>query len=166
MADYYSPTVVEPMIPAVDTTPLERLLLDHVFDVEDVGDGFTLSEWQGPSDYPEFDRETLAAALAASDTVESRIAAPIEALLSSVPDDDPVIVELDRAEASVEMILQDIVRRSQTLRYVSIICAFTCTKMRPDGFDGAVTLITAEAVRSKSTNDILGEFLDQAGISD
>jgi hypothetical protein len=30
MADYHSPTVVQPNIPAADITPLERLILDLV----------------------------------------------------------------------------------------------------------------------------------------
>ena len=32
MADYYMPTVVQPTIPNVDMTALERLLLTHIFE--------------------------------------------------------------------------------------------------------------------------------------
>ena len=32
------------------------------------------------------------------------------------------------------------------------------TRMRPDGFGGMAVLITADAIRGKSTNDILEEF--------
>jgi hypothetical protein len=31
--------------------------------------------------------------------------------------------------------------------------------MRPDGFGGMAVLITADAIRGKSTNDILEDFL-------
>jgi hypothetical protein len=34
MADYYSPTIIDPTIPDTDMTPLERLLLSHIFDAE------------------------------------------------------------------------------------------------------------------------------------
>ena len=32
--DYFTPTVIQPAIPIADTTPLERLLLSHVFNAE------------------------------------------------------------------------------------------------------------------------------------
>jgi hypothetical protein len=31
MADYFSPTVIQPTIPVGDITQLERLLLSHIF---------------------------------------------------------------------------------------------------------------------------------------
>ncbi len=34
MADYYTPTVVEPMIPLTAMLPIERLFLAHVFNEE------------------------------------------------------------------------------------------------------------------------------------
>ena len=34
MADYYSPTVVDPMIPLAAMLPIERLFLSQVFDEE------------------------------------------------------------------------------------------------------------------------------------
>jgi hypothetical protein len=39
MADYFSPTVIQPTIPADDVTPLERLLLTHILGAEPDGDG-------------------------------------------------------------------------------------------------------------------------------
>ena len=55
-------------------------------------------------------------------------------------------------------------KRSRTLSYISIVAAFTCTRMRPDGFGGMAVLITADAVRGKSTNDLIEEFLSDAGL--
>ena len=55
-------------------------------------------------------------------------------------------------------------KRSKTLDYISVLTAFTCSRMRPDGFGGMATLITAEAVVGKSTNDILEELLAEAGL--
>ena len=34
--------------------------------------------------------------------------------------------------------------------------------MRPDGFGGMAVLVTADAIKGKSTEDILGDFLDEA----
>jgi hypothetical protein len=58
--------------------------------------------------------------------------------------------------------LQDIVRRSATISEIVVTTAFTCTKMRPDGFGGSVMLITADVIRYRSTTDILEEFWNEA----
>ena len=39
MADYFTPTDIQQTIPEADMTPLERLLLSHVFEAERDGDG-------------------------------------------------------------------------------------------------------------------------------
>ena len=39
MASYFVPTVVQTTIPNTDMTPLERLVLSHIFDPEPDGDG-------------------------------------------------------------------------------------------------------------------------------
>ncbi len=36
MADYYTPAVVQQTIPGEDMTPLERLLLRHIFDADEI----------------------------------------------------------------------------------------------------------------------------------
>jgi hypothetical protein len=56
MADYHSPTVVQPDIPAADMTPLERLILDLVFDAENSESGIYYHSWCGPSDVVTFVR--------------------------------------------------------------------------------------------------------------
>ena len=45
---------------------------------------------------------------------------------------------------------------------IVVTTAFTCTKMRPDGFGGSVMLITVDAIRYRSTTDILEEFRIEA----
>lgn len=55
-------------------------------------------------------------------------------------------------------------KRSQALSYISVVAAFTCNRMRPDGFGGMAVLITAEAIRGKSTNDLIEEFLSESGL--
>ncbi len=39
--------------------------------------------------------------------------------------------------------MQDIVKRSPTLAYVTAVSSFTCSRMRPDGFGGAAVVITS-----------------------
>jgi len=70
-------------------------------------------------------------------------------------------VEFDLSVTSWEFIFQDIVKRSATLDHVTVVSAFTCTRMRPDGFGGMAILITADAFMGKSTGDVLADFLDQ-----
>ena len=67
---------------------------------------------------------------------------------------------------SWESIFQDIVRRSATLRYVTAVSAFTCSRMRPDGFGGMAVLITPSAVIGKSTNDVIEDFLAEAHLDE
>jgi hypothetical protein len=69
--------------------------------------------------------------------------------------------EIDFSGTSWEFIFQDIVRRSSTLRYVTAVTSFTCSKMRPEGFGGMPVLITADAIVGKSTNNILEDSLGE-----
>jgi hypothetical protein len=80
----------------------------------------------------------------------------------AVASTDDTEVEIDFSGTSWEFIFQDIVRRSSTLRHVTAVTSFTCSKMRPDGFGGMAVLITAEAITGKSTEDILCDLLDEA----
>lgn len=163
MADYHTPTIVEPEIPVLDVTSLERLLLGEIFECETNGDRLYLCHAEGANDYLDVRRADLANALAESTATESRMNAHAAAAPSS---DEWVSLELDRAGASFDTILQDIVRRSPTLKYLLVVCSFTCSKMRPDGFGGAVTLITPDAILSKSTHDLVGELMAEAGVVD
>lgn len=116
MADYYSPTVVDPTIPIGDMTPLERLLLEHVYEIHEDGDRVYLCESQGANDYPELYCEALRRALEVPDARPSRIVGHVRALLATSPK-DPAIVPLDRVDASSNMIL----RTSSTAPRRSII---------------------------------------------
>ena len=71
MADYNQPTVIQPTIPAAAMTPLERLLLTHIFDSEPNGDGLYFFAEESPTDMIWVDLAELRAALAASEFVES-----------------------------------------------------------------------------------------------
>jgi hypothetical protein len=161
MADYFSPTVIQPTIPAADITALERLLLSHIFNAEPDGEGLYFYADEGPADMIWLDRTQLDAALARSPTeVDSAATAFVSEQLARVPADN-VEIELDLS-GGWEFIFQDIVRRSRSLRYVTAVSAFTCARMRPDGFGGMAVLITAAAVMGKSTSDIIEDLLHEA----
>ena len=164
MADYYSPTIIEPTIPNVDMTPLEQLLLSNIFEAEQDGEGWYFFAEEGPTDMISVSRAELETALAASHTIDSSANAYIAEHLVKIPAAESE-VDLDLGGTPWEFLFQDIVRRSTTLRYVIAIMSFTCSKMRPDGFGGAATLITADKVKGKSTHDIIEAFLNEEGLT-
>jgi hypothetical protein len=71
MADYHTPTVVQPTIPNIDMTPLERLILGQVFDTEADGDGFYFFTETGPNDVIAFTADELRHAVVASADIPS-----------------------------------------------------------------------------------------------
>lgn len=161
MADYFSPTVVQPTIPNVDMTPLERLLLTQIFESEVDGDGLYFFAEIMPNDQIAVPIEALRSALAAAaDGVASEVTTFVMDHMKDVGE-GAVDVEFDLSVTSWEFIFQEIIKRSATLDQVTVVSAFTCTRMRPDGFGGMAILITADAIRGKSTGDILCDFLDQ-----
>ena len=162
MADYFTPTVVQPTIPIADMTPLERLLLTRIFEAEPDGDGLYFFAEEGPADMITVNRDELTAALADSQAADSAANTYVVERLSQISADE-TIVDLDLSGTSWEFLFQDIVRRSPVLDNVTVISAFTCNKMRPDGFGGMAVLITADAIKGKSTNDLLEDFLAEAG---
>lgn len=164
MADYYTPTVIQQTIPEADMTPLERLLLSYVFDAERDGDGWYFFSELGPADMTVIERAALEAAQAASELdVDNTANAFVRKHLAGIENDElqDTHLDIDLSETSWQLILQDIVRRSSTLKYVSAVSSFTCSRMRADGFGGAVVVISADTILGKSTNDLLEEFIDQ-----
>ncbi len=163
MADYHSPTIIQQTIPRADITPLEHLLLTHIFDAEPHGDGWYFFAEERPADMIAVSRAELDAALAKSQESESTASTTVAEQLAHASSKQNII-DLDLSGTSWAFILQDIVRRSASLRYVTAITSFTCSKMRPDGFAGMAVLITAEAIKSMSTYEIVAEFIAAAGL--
>ena len=161
MADYFSPTVVQPTIPNADMTALERLLLTHIFESEPDGDGLYFFAETAPNDRTELPIAELRAALASAEGVASETATFVQDRLKDVGDGEPY-VQIDLSGTSYEFMLQQIVKRSSTLNHIAIVTSFTCTKMRPDGFGGMAVLVTADAIKGKSTQDIIGDFQGEA----
>lgn len=163
MADYFEQTVVQQIIPNADMTPPERLLLSLIFECERDGDGCYFFAEQSPSTMIFVTRAELEAALASSPDVASAAHLYVTEQLAAA-DGDATEIDLDLSGTSWEFFFQDIVKRSKTLAYVSVVAAFTCSKMRPDGFGGMAVLITRDAIVGKSTSDLLEDFLVEAGL--
>jgi hypothetical protein len=162
MVDYFTPTVIRPAIPAADMTPLERLLLGHIFIADRCGEDVYFYADERPAATIWLDRAPLLAALIKSQAQPGNAATAIVVdQLARIPADD-VEITLAVEERYWERIFQDIVRRSPRLACVIAVSAFTCSKMHPDGFGGRAVVITADRIMQKSTADIIAEFLEEA----
>lgn len=165
MADYFEPTIIQQTIPDGDMTRLERLLLSHIFECEQDGEGWYFYADQGPSTEIWVTMPELKEALEVRPDPASVAHIWVTEQLAAIdPDDEAAEIELDLSGVSWEFFLQNIVKRSRTLTYVSVVAAFTCSRMRPDGFGGAATLITADAILGKSTVTLIEDFLADAGL--
>jgi hypothetical protein len=161
MADYYTPTVVEQTIPNCDMTPLERLILTNILDWEPDDDGVYFFTETGPCDCIEVNTNDFRTAFEQSRDVKSFTTDYLADAFAKL-DSTKNYVDIDFSGTSWEFIFQDIIRRSSTLKFVVILAAFTCSKMRPDGFGGMAQLITADDIKGKSTYDILREFFEES----
>jgi hypothetical protein len=161
MADYYTPTVVDPMIPLAAMLPIERLFLAQVFDEELTSETAYYDSEEGASDLISLPAADVRAALDAATPETSRLA---QKLIDEQPDailgDDDI--DLDMCGDLWGDVLQDIVRRSPDLDHLTVTMAFTCSKMRPDGFGGLAMLITAATIRSDSTHALFDRFYEEA----
>ncbi len=171
MTDYFEPTVIQPSIPAGDMTPLEKLLLSKIFKYEPDGDGVYFFAEGCPGGYLQMPAAELRAALAASAGVPSdfydafKDEPYIKDTLPTLADDEVAEFSLIRMELEWDGILQDIVRRSSTLRYITAVTSLTCSKMEPDSLGGVARVITADDVEICSTTRFLAEktsMLDEA----
>lgn len=157
MADYFSQTVIRPDIPLTAMTALEYAALGQIFGTERVGDDVYFSACYGPSDIVILDAVEARALLERDNGVSSTLADLVRKALADLDPGEPNL-ELDMSMIGFEGIFQDIVRRSP-LDYVEVETAWTCTKMRPDGFGGAACLITVDDIKSMSTGEWLAESI-------
>ena len=129
MADYLSPTVIQQPIPVADMTPLEHLVLSLIFDAEPDGDALYFHASLGPSDAIGLSIDDLRTAFEASAGIDSTATTYVAERLPATHAGDTEI-EINFSGTSWEFIFHDIVRRSATLRYVTAVTSFTCSKMR------------------------------------
>jgi hypothetical protein len=144
-------------------TPLERLVLSRIFESEEDGNRLYFLAGECASEVVVATRAESEEALSSRPDPNSTAHRCVTEQLAEAQADTTEI-ELDFAGTSWEPFFQDIVRRSRTLRHVTVVSAFTCSKMRPDGFGGMATIITRDAVLGKSTNDIIEDFFAQTDL--
>lgn len=164
MADYFTPTIVQQVIPLADITSLECLLLGEIFQSALVPGGLYFTSEDGPKDMIWVENEKLRACL---DDPAARASAAFNEVINQCSD---AILQGEEVEIDASMewwtaLFQDIISRSSTLDHISVTMSYTCSKLRDDGLGGMAMLITAKAVRSKSTEDILAEFMAEAEAS-
>ena len=161
MADYYTHMVLHQDLPLADITPLEKLVLAEVFETQEHDGTLSCFAWDGVNDVPSLSvaavRETFARPNDQASRLHDLVAKTIENVAAETNTFD-----LDLSLEGYAFILQDIVRRSATLTHVSLAAAFTCSKMRTDGFGGMVTLITPDEILSESTDGLLERWLADA----
>ena len=161
MVDYYTPTVIDPVIPISAMLPIERLFLAQVFSEEINGEAAYYFSEDGACDLISLSAEEVRAALDAATPETSRLAQKlIDEQPDAIPSDDDI--DLDMCGDLWPDVLQDIVRRSPDLDHLTVTMAFTCSKMRPDGFGGLAMLITGAAIRSESTHTLFDRFYADA----
>ena len=161
MADYYTPTVIEPVIPLKAMLPIEQLFLSQVFDEAIDGETVYYCSGDGATDLIVLEAEAVRAALDADAAVASSLVRKLrEDHADAILGDDEI--ELDMCGDLWAGVLQDIVRRSSDLDHLTATMAFTCSKMRSDGFGGLAMLITATAIRSESTHTLFDRFYTEA----
>lgn len=154
MADYYSQCVVSPQLPLRDITASEQLVLRNIFDSALLGEELYL--------FAEIGRHT-SIALELPDMLEALSATAFESaatmLLTKGIDDIPAGAAIAEIEIDDEWIdiLQEILRRSSALAFITIETSFNCSKMRSDGFGGGAVVITADAVDTMSTRQFIDE---------
>lgn len=160
MADYFNQTVIQPNIPAQSMTPLERLLLTNMFAWEiDHGEYYFFAE-DSPNPMLTVEARDLRAAIAASQQYPSSALPAIQDQISRC-DPNAQTLYLDLSSIPWESVFQDLLLHNPEIPYISAITSFTCSKMRPDGFGGLAVLITAKAIRGKSTHDVLEDLLEE-----
>lgn len=169
MADYHSTAVIQPDLPLADISPLEILLLDRMIDTEVEKAGLYCFFETGYTGVVELNNGELRAAAVASATFDSQLRPAVDLWLSQIAEEgDDAYSEFD-FDAQVDevpytLILQDVIRRSKQLTYVTVSGAHTCTKMRIDGFGGFAAFITAEVIRWVSTDTWLEAQFSEVGI--
>ena len=157
MADYHSPTIVRPDIPRSATTLLEHRLLIGMFSHEGEQDAVYFFAEDYVNDLLHLDLSEVHELLEVDPFPEGYAVTAVREHLRQLDAAEGELA-LDMSVIGYEGIFQDIVKRCDVLDDVEVVAAWTCTKMRPDGFGGMATLITADAVESMST----ASFLDEA----
>ncbi|MEX1250270.1 MAG: hypothetical protein WEA77_03645, partial [Hyphomonas sp.] len=119
MADYYTPTVIEPFIPLSAILPIERLFLAAVFSEEVDGENAYYYSDDGACDLITLSADEVRAALDTATPDTCRLAQKLidEQPDATLGDED---IDLDSCGDLWPDVLQDIVRRSPDLDHLTV----------------------------------------------
>jgi hypothetical protein len=165
MTSYYTDVVISPAIPLADMTPLERLYLSTAFE-EEIPEAGGLASYGAPengiANIGIVGRADLAAAIAQSRALDCGLVSIFERLLEAAAEAEEIDFDLDDLDTQYTLVLQAIVRRSANIDRFIVYHAFSCGKLRMNGFGGAVDLIEADRIESWSTDEQVRQWLEPA----
>ena len=165
MNDLETTVVITPAIPLCDMTPLECLVLSHVFDAGPTDEGLLLYSDRGAASRLRFRADELVDAYAASRHVAhsdiNRIAARCWTLWCEEEEPGETI-EMDLTETSFEFMLRNIVARSSVLSEIRVLEWYRHPSQNPDSFGVKIMLVSAVAIVGRSSDDLLEELRTEA----
>lgn len=158
MGDLETTVVITPAIPLDDMTPLERLVLSHVFDAGETDEGLLLYSDRGAAKLLNIPTTELAtaytASLARSDSDLNEIIGQCWADLESAGE----TVNVDMSDTTWEFVLTNIVARSTILTEIRVLEWYRHPSQSQDSFGANVMLITEHAVVGRNSDDLLEEM--------
>lgn len=160
MADDYETTVVDPSIPRCDILPIELLLLREIFTLDDDGDALYLHT-------DNYTAQILH--ITASDLSEACVATEPECVAKTVANVALLSTHFANATVAIDLsddgwtdILADIIKRSETLDFLTVETGYSCSKPTRDGFGGRAIYIDGETIAHMSTHDWLRRMIAEA----
>ncbi len=162
MAEHFEITIVREAIPVTDISPLELMLLSRVFVAVCIEDAWYFHAMRAPGCFAIAKRAAWQEAIDATRDFAGTATDIVFDQMSKASGEE---IEIDLMEVGWEFLLQDILRRSATLRYVSVVSVSTCSRIRGDSFGAGAWLITPDKVLVNSTEAMIKDFLQDAGIA-
>ena len=169
MADYRTQTVVQPEIPAKDLTALEYFILSQMFTMDETPDGGKLYLYADEGIQECFDVRAADLQIAVDQSNEKDCALIrfcAAALMLNTAVGAPIIsLDFTGVGTGYVQIFQDIIAHSDTVEYVTLESAHTCSKMRSDGFGGSAEIITAQDYHYVNTSEWLTNTEGEIGLT-
>lgn len=161
MDDLETTIVITPAIPLGDMTPIERLVLSHVFDAGETDEGLLLYSDRGAASRLRIPGDELTNAYFTSRHVPHTdiIRVIARSWRCWCEEDEPgEMVDVDMTDTSWEFILQDIVARSTTLSEIRVLEWYRHPSQSPESFGANIMLITANEVAGRSSDDFFEDM--------
>ncbi len=158
MNDLETTIVITPAIPLHDMTPLERLVLSHIFDAEETEEGLLLYSDRGAAKTVSLPAEAVIAAYPVSRRTPDSELNQVMARYWRAQIDLQDTIDVDLSETSWEIFLRDIVARSVRLSEIRVLEWYRHPSQAPDSFGVNVMLITATGAAGRSSDDLFEEL--------